>query len=61
MDKDQYAKLLNESITKAYSKTNKNCVNKINKDARNIVRSLSVDDRIEKNTRIANLYYGKRP
>ena len=33
MDKDQYMKLLNESITKAYRKTNKYCINKITKDA----------------------------
>ena len=56
MDKAQYTKLLNENITKAYSKTNKNCVNKINKDGRKIVKSLSIDDKIEKNTRIANIW-----
>ena len=48
MDKDQYTKLLNEIITKAYRKANKNFVNKINKDAKKIVKSLSIDDRIEK-------------
>ena len=48
MDKDQYTKLLNEIITKAYRKANKNFVNKINKDAKKIAKSLSIDDRIEK-------------
>ena len=48
MDKDQYTKLLNEIITKAYRKANKNFVNKINKDAKKIVKSISIDDRIEK-------------
>ena len=48
MDEDQYRKLLNENITKAYRKTNKNCINKINKDASEIAKSLSIDDRIEK-------------
>ena len=48
MDKDQYTKLLNEIITKPCRKTNKNFVNKINKDAKKIAKSLSIDDRIEK-------------
>ena len=48
MDNDQYAKLLNDNITKAYRKTNKNCINKINKDASMIAKPLSIDDRIEK-------------
>ena len=48
MDKDQYAKLLNDNITNAYRKTNKNCINKINKDASMIAKPLSIDDRIEK-------------
>ena len=48
MDEDQYRKLLNENITKAYRKTNKNCINKINKDASEIAKSLSIDDRTEK-------------
>ena len=48
MDKDQYTKLLNEIITKAYRKTNKNFVNKINKDAKKIAKSLSIDDRVQK-------------
>ena len=61
MDKEQYTKLLNENITKAYRKTNKNSVNKINKDAKKIAKSLSIDDRVEKIQRIANIYYSKRP
>ena len=61
MDKDQYTKVLHENITKAYRKTNKNYVNKINKEASKIANSLSIDDRIEKNTRIAKIYCGKRP
>ena len=48
MDKEQYTKLLNENITKAYRKTNKNSVNKINKDAKKIPKSLSIDGRVEK-------------
>ena len=48
MDKDQYTKVLHENITKAYRKTNKNYVNKINKEASKIANSLSIDDRIEK-------------
>ena len=44
----QYTKLLNENITNAYRKTNKNSVNKINKDAKKIAKSLSIDDRVEK-------------
>ena len=47
MDKDQYTKVLHENITKAYRKTNKNYVNKINKEASKIAKSLSIDDRIE--------------
>ena len=39
IDKNQYTKLLNENITKAYRKTNKNCLNKINKDASKIAKS----------------------
>ena len=48
MDKDQYTKLFNENITQPYRKTNKNCANKINKDASKIADSLSIDHRIEK-------------
>ena len=48
MDKDQYTKVLHENITKAYRETNKNYVNKINKEASKIANSLSIDDRIEK-------------
>ena len=48
MDKDQYTKVFHENITKAYRKTNKNYVNKINKEANKIANSLSIDDRIEK-------------
>ena len=48
MNKDQYTKLLNENITKAYRKTNKNCIDMVNEDASKIAKSLSIDDRIEK-------------
>ena len=48
MDKDQYTKLLNEIITKPCRKTNKNFVNKINKDAKKIAKPLSIDDRVQK-------------
>ena len=48
MDKEQYTKLINENIAKAYRKTNKNSVNKINKDAKKIAKSLSTDGRVEK-------------
>ena len=48
MDKEQYTKLLNENITKADRKTNKISVKKINKDAKKIAKSLSIDDRVEK-------------
>lgn len=44
-------KILNKNITKAYRKTNKNCVNKINKDTSKIAKSLSIDNRIEKKYR----------
>ena len=47
MHKDQYTKLLNENIPKAYRKTNKISVNKIDKDAKRITKS-SIDDRVEK-------------
>ena len=47
MDKDQYTNVLHENITKAYRKTNKNYVNKINKEASKIAKSLSIDHRIE--------------
>ena len=48
MDEDQYTELLNKNTTKAYRKTNKNCINKINKDARKTAKPWSIDDRIEK-------------
>ena len=48
MDEDQYTELLNKNTTKAYRKTNKNCINKINKDTSKTTKPWSIDDRIEK-------------
>ena len=58
-DKDQYKKLLYENIPKGHKKTNKNCKNKVNKDASKIAKPLSIDERL-KNTKIKNIFHGKR-
>ena len=46
MNKNAYNKYLVENIIKPFKKTNKNKVNKINSEAKNIAEKLKLDDRI---------------
>ena len=44
MDKQQYAKLLTENVTKTYKKSNISKINNINFTAKKITEKLSIDD-----------------
>ena len=47
MSKDDYTKLLKESITTNYKKTDHSVINSINKEAKGIAEKLKLDDKIE--------------
>ena len=47
MNKENYEKHLIDNITKTYKKSNKNKVNKINRDAKKIAEQLGIYDRVE--------------
>jgi len=47
MNKENYEKHLIDNITKTYKKSNKNKVNKINRDAKKIAEQLGIGDRVE--------------
>ena len=44
---DEYAKLLTENITKTYKKTTNSSLGKVNKEAKSIVTTLGIADRVE--------------
>ena len=48
MDKQQYAKLLTENVTKTYKKSNISKINNINFTAKKITEKLSIDDRVQR-------------
>ena len=48
MDKQQYAKLLTENVTKTYKKSNISKINNINFTAKKITQKLSIDDRVQR-------------
>ena len=48
MSKEDYHKHLRNNITTTYKNSNRNRVNDINLDAKNIVQKLEIDDRVEK-------------